>query len=140
MLLKNIKVVTLNPQQGSFSNLKKTTNSEGCISFSALSRQKSNVTVTYHSNQEFCITINFSFHNSQYPHLVPLVSVLRKPVGQHKRHKRYNKVSRRRSNNGKDVLRRRHVVFQGSLGSPVRRSPRFAGQRTPVGTVVSKQQ
>lgn len=67
------------------------------------------------------------------------VSGLRKPVGQHKRHNRYNKVSRRRSNNGKDVLRKRHVVFQGSLGSPVRRSPRFAGQRTPVGTVAKVQ-
>ncbi|KAL9955236.1 hypothetical protein ACROYT_G036529 [Oculina patagonica] len=45
-----------------------------------------------------------------------------------------NKASRRRSNNGKDVLRRRHVVCpQGTLGSPVRRSPRLAGRRTPVG-------
>lgn len=60
---------------------------------------------------------------------------LKKPVGHYKRHDCYNKVSRRRSNNGKDVLRRRHVVCYGSLGSPVRRSPRLAGQRTPVGTV-----
>ncbi|PFX13479.1 TBC1 domain family member 10A [Stylophora pistillata] len=63
---------------------------------------------------------------------------LKKPVGHYKRHDRYNKVSRRRSNNGKDVLRRRHVVCYGSLGSPVRRSPCLAGQRTPVGTVVGK--
>ena len=44
-----------------------------------------------------------------------------------------NKASRRRSNNGKDVLRRRHVECQGTVGSPVRRSQRLAGRRTPVG-------
>lgn len=31
------------------------------------------------------------------------------------------------------MLRRRHVVCQGTLGSPVRRSQRLAGRRTPVG-------
>ncbi|KAJ7350203.1 hypothetical protein OS493_037783 [Desmophyllum pertusum] len=55
----------------------------------------------------------------------------RRSLGRSRRHK--NKASRRRSNNAKDVLRRRHVVCQGTLGSPVRRSQRLAGRRTPVG-------
>ena len=60
----------------------------------------------------------------------------KRPYSQSKRHS--NSSSRRRSGNAKDVLRRRHVVCQGVLGSPVRRSQRLAGQRTPVGVGVSK--
>ena len=51
----------------------------------------------------------------------------RKPLAQSRRQP--NKVSQRRSNNGKDMLRKR----QGTLGSAVRRSQRLAGRRTPVG-------
>ena len=51
----------------------------------------------------------------------------RKPLAQSRRQP--NKASQRRSNNGKDMLRKR----QGTLGSAVRRSQRLAGRRTPVG-------
>ena len=60
----------------------------------------------------------------------------RRPLGHTRRHP--NSPSRRRSSNGKDVLRRRHVgCLPGTSGSPVRRSQRLAGRRTPVGVGVS---
>jgi len=56
----------------------------------------------------------------------------RRPLARSRRQR--NKASQRRSNNGKDMLRKRQVVCQGTLGSPVRRNQRLAGLRTPVGT------
>jgi len=55
----------------------------------------------------------------------------RRPLSRSRRQP--NKASRRSSSNGKDLLRRRHVVCHGNLDSPVRRSQRLAGRRTPVG-------
>jgi len=54
-----------------------------------------------------------------------------RPLSQSRRQS--NSLSRRRSGNCKDVLRRRHVVHQGTLGSPLRRSRRLAGRQTPLG-------
>jgi len=62
---------------------------------------------------------------------IPLTDSPRRPLSRSRRQP--NKASRRSSSNGKDLLRRRHVVCHGNLDSPVRRSQRLAGRRTPVG-------
>ncbi|XP_073245989.1 uncharacterized protein [Porites lutea] len=59
----------------------------------------------------------------------------RRPFSQNRRHR--NSPSRRGSNNEKDLLKRRHVVHKRIVSSPVRRSRRLAGRRTPVGVGVT---
>ena len=59
----------------------------------------------------------------------------RRPFSQNRRHR--NSPSRRGPNNEKDLLKRRHVVHKRIVSSPVRRSRRLAGRRTPVGVGVS---
>lgn len=66
-----------------------------------------------------------------YRGIIRLTGSPRRPLARSRRQR--NKASQRRSNNGKDMLRKRQVVCQGTLGSPVRRNQRLAGLRTPVG-------
>ena len=66
-----------------------------------------------------------------YCDTIRITGTPRRPLARSRRQP--NKVSHRRSNSGKDLLRIRNVVCQETLGSPVRRSQRLAGRRTPVG-------